>query len=148
MNNISEIKVSYHNKVNLSTAPTIKSSKDAASLLFSNWDIGEIELRESFKILLLNRSNKVKGVFEVSQGGVSSTVVDAKLIFSVALRSVSTSIIIAHNHPSGNTKPSEADIQITKKLRSGAEHLDISILDHIIISPDGNYYSFADEGLL
>ena len=143
---ISEIKITYLQKVNIADAPTINGSSDAYQVLYKNWDLEEIELRESFKILLLNRANKVKGIYTISEGGVAGTVVDAKLIFSVALKTMTNGIILCHNHPSGNLKPSQADRDITSKIRKAAESLDINILDHLILSPFGSYYSFADEG--
>ena len=106
-----------------------------------------IELIEEFYILLLNRSNKVLGCTNISKGGVSGTVVDAKVIFAAALAANASSVILAHNHPSGNLKPSHADKEITQKLKGGGELLDIAVLDHLIITKDG-YTSFADEGYL
>jgi len=97
------------------------------------------------KILLLNRANKCLGIFTVSQGGTTSTEVDAKLIFATALKCNAINIILAHNYPSGNLSPSGADTQLTKKLKEGGKLLNIDVLDHIIITEDG-YYSFADEG--
>lgn len=145
---ISEIKVSYRSKVNLQEAPQIKSSSTAYTTFKEYFDKDEIELRETFYILLLNRSNKVKGIYEVSKGGVSGTVVDAKIVFSVALKTMSSSIILCHNHPSGSLRPSNEDISITRKLKRAGEVLDIAVLDHIIITPYDGYYSFADEGML
>jgi DNA repair protein RadC len=83
----------------------------------------------------------------ISRGGISGTVADPKLIFAAALKASASSIILAHNHPSGSLKPSEADIRLTKKLKEGGLYLEIPVLDHIILSKEG-YYSFADEGLL
>lgn len=123
---------------------SVRSSRDAYQLL-----AGEIEdLRhEEFKVLLLKRNNRVIRLGHVSSGGVSGTVVDPKIIFKQALDAQASSIILCHNHPSGNLKPSQADIDITKKIVASGKMLDIQILDHIIIS-DSGYYSFADEGLL
>jgi DNA repair protein RadC len=115
--------------------------------LLNSWSKNTIELQEEFKILLLNRANVVLGVYSMSKGGVSGTFVDAKLIFSVALKCNASSIILAHNHPSGNLNPSQADKNITKKLVSAGKYLDVSILDHVIITKD-DYYSFADNGLM
>ncbi|MEL7118613.1 MAG: JAB domain-containing protein [Bacteroidota bacterium] len=145
---VSEIKVTYRSKVNLSQAPKISNSEAAFNVAIANWDLNEIELRESFKILLLNRANKVKGIYEVSKGGVTGTVVDPKLVFSVALKTMSTAIILIHNHPSGNLTPSSADIQLTQKLKKGGEILDINVLDHLIITPQLQYTSLADQGLI
>lgn len=102
---------------------------------------------EEFWILLLDRSNKVKDKIKISQGGLSGTVIDPRLIFRPALDALSSSIVLCHNHPSGNLKPSEADVTITKKLRKGGEILDIPVLDHIIVAEKG-YFSFVDEGVI
>ena len=106
-----------------------------------------LELQEEFKIMLLNRYNKVIGIFTASSGGIAGTVADPKLIFACALKGAASGIILAHNHPSGSLQASQADIDLTKKLRDGGKLLDIQILDHIIITSE-SYYSFADEGLL
>ncbi len=102
---------------------------------------------EEFFVLLLNRANHVIRVEKISQGGVAGTVADPKLIFRAALEHLASSIILAHNHPSGNRKPSQADIALTRKLRAAGEQLDLPVLDHLIFTEDG-YFSFADEGLL
>lgn len=143
---ISEIKVSYTSKVNLNDAPQVTSSSDAAKVLFQTWDKGTIELQETFKILLLNKANKVKGAATISCGSIDGTVVDAKAVFSVALKTVSPAIILCHNHPSGSLMASTADIRISKKLKTAGEYLDVVVLDHIILSPNGGYYSLADNG--
>lgn len=109
---------------------------------------GTIDMFESFHILILNRANIVIGCATISQGGVAGTVVDPKIVFSVALGIPGAcSIILAHNHPSGNTRPSQADIDITRKLKSAGDMLDIMVLDHIIVTSD-DHYSFADNGLI
>ncbi|MGQ8338056.1 RadC family protein [Sunxiuqinia sp. A32] len=102
---------------------------------------------EEFWILLLNRSNTVIDQFMVSQGGLTGTVIDVKIILRTALDKLASSIILCHNHPSGNLKPSEADLKITKKIKEAARVMEISVLDHIIIAHD-QYLSFADEGLI
>jgi DNA repair protein RadC len=111
---VSEVKISYHNKVKLADSPQITCSKDAADIFYANWS-DDMELIESFNILILNRANKVKGIFTVSKGGIAGTVVDAKIIFATALKALASSLILAHNHPSGNRKASKADIEITKE---------------------------------
>lgn len=142
MNTIQEIKVSYtsgnRDKVK------ITNSKDSYELFLSCWSQKIIELQEEFKVLLLNRNHQVLGIYPLSKGGVSGTVVDAKLVFSVALKCNASSIVLAHNHPSGNLKPSDADIRLTQKLKEAGNYLDVKVLDHIILSREG-YYSFADE---
>ena len=104
-------------------------------------------LHEEFWILLLNKANKVLNKVLISKGGQSATVVDAKVIFKAALEHNASSIILAHNHPSGNLSPSQEDMNITKKIVSAAKLIDFSVLDHIIMT-DKAYYSFADEGLI
>lgn len=142
INNISEISVSY--KRSKIASKTIESSNDAFKLLKQYWNENTIELFEEFKIILLNRANHVLGIYPVSSGGVSSTVADAKLIFSVALKTMASSIILAHNHPSGKLKPSDADKILTKSLVKAGEVLQINVLDHVILTTSG-YYSFADH---
>ncbi len=102
---------------------------------------------ESFYILLLNRANKVIREIQISEGGLSGTVADPKKIFKVALEHNASAIILCHNHPSGNIKPSDADIKLTHKLKNAGEMLDLPVIDHIILGEE-NYYSFADEGKL
>jgi DNA repair protein RadC len=104
-------------------------------------------VREEFWVLILNRRNVLLDKIQVSTGGVSGTVADPKIIFKAALDRVASAIILMHNHPSGNLKPSQADINLTKKVKDGATALDISLLDHIIFT-DQHYYSFAEEGML
>ena len=124
--------------------PQIKSSKDAYDV------IAPILLdlpHEEFWILLLNRANRVMHRVCISKGGVAGTVVDSKIIFLRAIEHLASSIILCHNHPSGNLRPSQADLDITRKLKSAGQTLDIAVLDHLIISENG-YYSFADKGVL
>ncbi len=125
--------------------PQVKSSKDAFNF------IAPVLLdldHEEFWILLLNRANRIISRQKISAGGVSGTVVDAKIIFRTTLEiAPASSIILCHNHPSGNLRPSQADIDITRKLKKAGETLDIAVLDHLIIAGTG-YYSFADEGQL
>ena len=102
---------------------------------------------EEFWIILLNRSNKINERQKISQGGLSGTVTDVRIILKTALEKLASSVILCHNHPSGNPTPSDADISITQKVKESGKLMDISLLDHIIVT-DGNYYSFADEGLI
>jgi DNA repair protein RadC len=106
-----------------------------------------IELKEYFFMILLNRANKVIGYYKLSEGGISGTVVDLRLAFGTALKGLASGIIMAHNHPSGSICPSEEDKRITKKFVDAGQILDISVLDHLIVTNNG-YYSFADEGIL
>jgi DNA repair protein RadC len=102
---------------------------------------------EEFWILYLNRANKVIGKFRVGVGGVTGVIVDSKIIYQKAINLMATGMILSHNHPSGNLKPSKNDIQVTNKLKEGGKHFDIVVYDHIIVAGK-SYFSFADEGLI
>lgn len=143
---VAEIEITYKNAVRPSERAKIASSKDAFELLKSLWS-DKIEYVEEFYVLLMNKANKVLGVTKISEGGTSGCLVDPKRIFQTALKSNASGIILAHNHPSGNLTPSEADRKITRKVKEAGVLLEISVLDHLILSTDG-YYSFADEGAL
>lgn len=125
----------------------IKTSKDAHNFI-SQFYGDDIEVYESFFILLLNFANKTIGYAKISQGGVSGTVIDGKIVAKYAVEALASGVILAHNHPSGNTQPSQADIDLTKKMREGLKNLDIQVLDHIILAAEGNYLSLADESYL
>jgi DNA repair protein RadC len=147
-NKVNDIKISYKEKVMTSKSIAIKSSTDAGKLLFDNWDKNTIGLQEAFKVLLLNNSNKVKGIYHLSTGGITGTLVDIRILFAVILKSLSVGIILAHNHPSGKLQPSEADKQLTQKIKQAAVLFDVKVLDHLIIIPNGEFYSFSDNGLI
>lgn len=144
--NIAEIQVSYKAKLKASERKKIISSKDA-EIVFRNLWSDDMELREEFYILLLNRSNRILGWYKISQGGIAGTVVDSKLIFSIALKGLASGIILAHNHPSGNLQPSETDIQLTNRLKEAGKVLEISVLDHLILTNE-SCFSFADNGIM
>lgn len=132
------------NDTETKTPETVTCSKDAYNILKRSL----IDLNhEEFWILLLGQNGKVLGKELISKGGLTLTVADPKIIFSVALRYSATNIMLAHNHPSGNFKPSHEDIMLTKKIASAGNLLDIKVLDHLIIT-DSGYYSFADEGVI
>ena len=122
----------------------IVTSRDAAAIL---QPLLADHLHEEFWLLFLNRNNLVLGQVALSSGGVTGTVVDPKLIFKAALEHKATSIILCHNHPSGNLKPSDEDIRLTRKITEAGKFMEIQIVDHLIVSQHG-FYSFADEGLL
>lgn len=128
----------------LSDKPQVKDSK-SAFILFQK-ELGDLNY-ESFCVLLLNRANKVLKTVKISDGGITGTVVDQRKVFKIALDNNATSIILGHNHPSGQLTPSTADIDLTKKMKAAGLTLDLPVLDHIIVG-DGNYYSFADEGIM
>ena len=148
-NRIAEIKVSYGRpgKIKDSDRHKVTCSEDAVEAFRLKWKKGRIQYAEAFKIMLLDRSNRILGIHTLSQGGQSGTCADPKHIFAVALKANSAGIILCHNHPSSNLKPSEADIQLTRKLKEGGKLLDLPILDHVILTVD-EYFSFADNGIL
>ncbi|WP_125722306.1 RadC family protein [Flavobacterium ustbae] len=121
----------------------ITSSKKAFQIMQPI--IGEL-MHEEFWVLFLNNSNKVISKAQLSKGGITGTAVDVRLIFKLALENGATGLILCHNHPSGSLLPSEADKQITKKIRDAGNNLDVKILDHLIIT-ESKYYSFVDEGI-
>ncbi len=123
----------------------IRCSSDAVTALRNVWP--GLEHREYFFILCLNRANQVLGFHMVSMGGISGTVTDVRIIFQVALKANASAVILAHNHPSGNTQPSDADLKITRKIKEAGMLLDINVLDHLILTEDG-YLSFADDNLM
>jgi len=148
-NLVGEMYVSYKLKSNvkLSELPTIKTSNDTYEYLKSVWNLDTINYSEDMMMLLLSRSLKVLGWVRISSGGFDGTMCDPKVVFSIALTGKASSIILAHNHPSGNLQPSQADINIMKKIAECGRLLDIKLLDHIIITSEG-YLSFADDGLM
>ncbi|AMA49979.1 JAB domain-containing protein [Flavobacterium covae] len=142
---IAEIKVSYStnkpDKIKLTTC------YEVYNFILSKWNTDVIEFQEECKIILFNRANYVLGIYDLSKGGISGSIVDIRIILSVALKCNASSIILVHNHPSGNMKPSEADKKITSKLKKACDLLEIYLLDHLIIS-NQDYYSFAQNGIL
>ena len=145
-NSFAEIKVKYSMKQRHSEMRKITSSRDAWEISQGIWP-EPIDYRECFLMLLLSRANKLLGYHTVSIGGLAGTVADPKVIFQVALKSNACSIVLAHNHPSGNKQPSEADIALTRKLKEAGSYFDIQVVDHVIVAGRG-YYSFADKGKL
>lgn len=145
---LNEIQVSYRENPQDHRGSQLTSSKKVAELLHTLWNQDTIALQENFKVLLLNNANSPKGIYQLSTGGITGTLVDLRILFAVVLKTLSVGIILAHNHPSGTLKPSEADKALTTKIRKAAELFDVRVLDHLILSPNGNYFSFADNGLL
>ncbi|TFV93185.1 DNA repair protein [Algoriphagus kandeliae] len=145
---LNEIKISYEpNRASFDNL-TIKDSKRAYEYLYPLFSEDIISLQEEFIVLYLNRGNKILGYFKGFKGGNASVVCDIKIILSIALKGMASSIILAHNHPSGQLIPSEPDKVLTRKVRKACEALDLYLADHIIVAPEGGYFSFADEGLL
>ena len=125
----------------------MKTSADAAKFFRTIFNADTIQWTEECAMITLNRANEVVSVDKISSGGTAGVIVDAKVVFTIALNAVGHSIILAHNHPSGNLKPSQQDIELTRKLQQGGDILDIRVLDHIILSDTG-YLSMADEGYI
>jgi hypothetical protein len=144
--NIPELAVSYTRKKQKGFGK-INSAIEAADIIKEIFPVGEIELQEQFIVLYLNQANEVIGYYRHSKGAINATVADPRIILAAALKSLCVSMIIAHNHPSGNLKPSRADEEMTLKIKEAAKFMDIRLLDHLIVTKDG-YYSFADEGML
>ena len=128
-------------------AAQIKCSQDAAKEFREVWEADQLAYRESLYALFLNKANFVIAWRQLSNGGASGTVADPKIVFQHALLANACALIIAHNHPSGNLKPSQADHQMTKRIKESGTSLDLPLLDHLIVTNNG-YYSFADEGQL
>lgn len=147
LSQVAEVELVYRSKVKASERPSVSSSADAAQLFRTLWEEGKLELAEQFKVLFLNRANKVLCLYNVSSGGITGTVADPRLIFIAALKVHAVSLILCHNHPSGNLSPSRVDEELTRKIKGAGQLLDIQVLDHLILTAD-SYYSFADEGLL
>lgn len=141
---VAEVKLTYQSKVKAQDRQKITNSEDVVKVLRELWN-DTIEYREEMMLLLLNRKNEVIGYYLLSTGGAHGTYCDPKIIFQAALLSHASGIILAHNHPSGNTTPSEQDIDLTNKVKQGGKLLEIQLLDHIILTSE-KYYSFADEG--
>ncbi len=141
---IPEIKLQYHTS---DLFGKVTSSNDAANIVRKILPEGTIEMQEQVIVLYMNRANNVIGYYRHSTGGVHAAIIDVKLIVSTALKSLSSAILISHNHPSGNLRPSNEDIEITKKLSNAAKAVDVALLDHVIVTKDG-HYSFSDEGVL
>ena len=141
---IAEVQISYRPK-KLKGAVKIVSSDFAFKVIRENWNDNTIELYEEFKVLLMNNSNEVLGIVPLSRGGITGTIVDIRILFATILKAGATSIITYHNHPSGKLKPSQADINIYKKIKEVAKFHDINYLDNLIITVNGKY-SFMDEG--
>jgi DNA repair protein RadC len=142
---VAEIELVYKRGCKPSDRPTINKAEHAYRLLRDQWDKNKLEFVEQAKILLLNRANRVLGISDLSTGGISGTVIDAKLVFVTALKANACTIILAHNHPSGNLSPSPQDKQITRQLMEAGKLLNIDVIDHLIITDEG-FYSFS-EGL-
>ncbi len=144
---VSEVQLSYKSTVKASERPQINTSEDVHRVLKTNWNYEIMEFIEEFKIILLNRANRVLAIAPISVGGTAGTIADPKVIFVSALKCNAASIILVHNHPSGNLKPSHSDMELTKKLKNAGQFLDLPVIEHIILTKE-SYLSFADEGIM
>ena len=142
---VNEIKITYSRTGNYEK--TVLSSQDATEVFREHFDTGQIDYRESFYALYLNQAATVLGIQKIAESGLTSSLVDIRMILQGALLCNAVSLIIAHNHPSGNLKPSREDINITEKIKQTGNLLNIRLLDHCILT-SSDYLSFSDEGML
>jgi len=145
-NMVNEVGLTTYVKDKKILRTVIKSSEDIVKFCRDMWD-EDLLIRECFYVVFLNRGNYTISWTKLSEGSTAGTVVDTKMIAKMALDVLAHNVILCHNHPSGNTKPSEADISITKKIKEALKSLEIDVIDHIIIT-DESYFSFSDEGIL
>lgn len=142
-----EFKIGLKKKRSVEQLYDINSPETAANVCRKCFDSGVIDWKEEFIVIALSRARKMIGFYKVSSGGVTGTVADPKVIFQFALLSNASAILLCHNHPSGNLKPSQQDGELTHKLSKAGKFLDIEVIDHLIITSEG-YYSFSENGLI
>ena len=143
---VCDVKLTYNTKVKSSERPVIHNSEDTYRLLVDHvYSEGTIQYKEYLKLILLNNSSKVLGVSNISEGGINETSADIRIIMQAAILGNASSIILAHNHPSGSLKPSTVDNLLTERVKNAAKLFNITLLDHIIVT-DSGYYSYLDEG--
>ena len=144
LHGVSEIEISYRPAIG--SKPEVTSSSDAYHILKEYYPEDQIALKEYFVVMYLNQANRVIGVQKLSIGGLTAAIADVRLLFGTALKVLATGVVISHNHPSGNTRPSLQDINLTKQVKEAGKLLDIKLLDHLILTPDDKYISLADRG--
>lgn len=144
---IPELTVSYNRSSGKFLSGSVTSSFEVADFIRRTIGSNEVELQEQFIVLYLSQSYKVIGYYKHSKGGITSTIADLRIVLGTALKCACVAMVVAHNHPSGNLKPSKADEELTRKLKESAALMDIKLIDHIIISKDA-HLSFSEEGLL
>lgn len=142
---VCEMDIAYYPEIKPKDRPQITNSEKTYNHIMKYVNRGEINYREVFLLITLDRKNGIIGIKEIGKGGMSAVIADIKLIFQTALLSHAESIIVAHNHPSGNLNPSDYDETLTKNLKGAGKFLTLPLLDHLIFDND-TYYSFADEG--
>src|SRR5579863_324192 len=138
---VAEVELVYHNKVKAADRPKVATAADAYRILLDHWNKETIELLEEFKVMLLNQNCGLLGIYNLSKGGISATFVDPRLIYAAALKAAASSIILAHNHPDGELKPSRADEELTRNIAEGSKLLELKVNDHLIISPEHYFHS-------
>ena len=144
LHGVSEIEITY--KPAIGSKPEVTSSSDAYEILKEHYPENQIALKEYFVVMYLNQANRVIGVQKLSVGGLTSAIADVRLLFGTALKVLATGLVISHNHPSGSTRPSLQDRNLTKQVKEAGKLLDIKLLDHLILTPDDQYVSLADIG--
>ena len=142
---VCEVKLTYKSKIKASEREKILSAENAYKILLSVFDSETIQYKEFFKVILMNRANKVLGVCHISEGGLNETSADIRIIMQAAILGNASAMILSHNHPSGNKQPSNQDDLLTDRVKKAAKLFDIQLLDHIIVT-DSGYYSYLDEG--
>jgi DNA repair protein RadC len=149
ISNLGEVTLNYkYHNPSIKDRPLITNASDAVEVIKLVIDMQRIALQEQFIVIYLNQANKVIGTMNVFSGSIKSTVIDIKLILASGILLMSSGVIVAHNHPSGNLKPSREDLALTKRLSTALQYMEMKLVDHFIITPDDDYLSFANEGLL
>lgn len=149
ISNLGEVTLNYkYHNPSIKDRPLITNASDAVEVIKLVIDMQRIALQEQFIVIYLNQANKVIGTMNVFSGSIKSTVIDIKLILASGILLMSSGVIVAHNHPSGNLKPSREDLALTKRLSTALQYMEMKLVDHFIITPDNDYLSFANEGLL
>lgn len=146
--NVEEITVQYRPSIKNNDPIFVRSSQDCYTHIRPFFCSDTLEVQEQFIVMYLNHRKKVIGVYRLSKGGITGTVVDIRLVLSVALKTLATSIVIAHNHPSGNLNPSTADVKITMQLNDACKLMEIELLDHLVITQGEEFYSFKDQDIM
>ena len=142
---VSEVEMVYKSKI--ADKPQLSSSEKMYQALMENWDMNQIDYRETSKLVLLNRAMRCLGIITLSEGGLNDTMVDVRMAMQAALLANASVIVLSHNHPSGQLTPSGADDKLTQQIKQAGEMLNIKLVDHIIVTRD-RYYSYCDEGRL
>jgi len=146
--NLGEVTVGYKYNSSLKNRPKITDVKMAHEIIMRMMDMDKIGLQEQIVVLYLNQANLVIGSSNAFTGGLTGSIVDIRIIVATALNLMAVAVIIAHNHPSSNLKASTQDITLTKKLKTALSYMDINLLDHLIVTPENEYLSMSNEGLL